>query len=71
MHMGKNMNTCTYIDMLYIVVLQVHKHVQEKKRVLTFFFKQNMNLSKFARQSTSFSAIIESSSFTSRASRFR
>ena len=31
MHMGKNMNTCTYIDMLYIVVLQVHKHVQERK----------------------------------------
>ena len=29
--MGKNMNTCTYIDMLYIVVLWVHKHVQEKK----------------------------------------
>ena len=30
MHMGKNINTCTYIDMLYIVVLWVHKHVQEK-----------------------------------------
>ena len=44
---------------------------KKKKRVLTFFFKQNMNLSKFARQSTSFSAIIESSSSTSRASCFR
>lgn len=59
---GKNMNTCNYIYAIK-VVLQVHKH--------TFFFKQNMNLSKFIRQSTSLSAIIESSSSTSKASCFR